>query len=214
MTRKSKASLARLANLAKAPQKLFKATVEDAAESDSEDTDFIPFRNDSLVSDDEGEQGLSRIRGQFYFLADDFSDDDDDMSDLESVSDSDLEDMELDDEEEEEVQDDAALLNFVAVLKRAQEIAAEAERQKRGESKRPRQYTGNSKRTLRRHAEKRRKLAAKGQKSITDWTEIQKHLRQPDAPPLGETSSVTEVSQSVSQIIPFRVKGITQISVL
>jgi hypothetical protein len=52
------------------------------------------------------------------------------MSDLESVSDSGPEDIELDEEEEEEVQDDAALLNSVAVLKGAQEIAADSERQK------------------------------------------------------------------------------------
>jgi hypothetical protein len=63
MAHKSKASLACLANLAKALQKSFKATVEDAAESHSEDRDLIPFRNDSLVSDNEGEEGLSRIRG-------------------------------------------------------------------------------------------------------------------------------------------------------
>jgi hypothetical protein len=197
MGRKSKASLARLANLPKAPQKSFKASVEDVAEfnSDSEDTDFIPFRNHTSSEDDEGEQRLGRIRGQFYFLADDFSDDDDDMTDLESVSDSDPEDRELEDEEEDEVRDDAALLNFAAVLKRAQEIAAEAERQNQGERKRPHQYTGNSKRTVRRHAEKRRKLAASGQKSITDWTEIQKRLRQPQSV---QTSPFINTPKSVS----------------
>ncbi|KAI0245479.1 hypothetical protein BJV78DRAFT_1158597 [Lactifluus subvellereus] len=73
-----------------------------------------------------------------------------DTPEHDDVSDSDLEGpgFDLDDDEEAEIQDDARLLNFLRVLQQAQEIAAEAEREKRGETKRPRRYLGNSGRTL------------------------------------------------------------------
>ena len=50
--------------------------------------------------------------------------------DMDSVSDSDLEERELDDNEETEINDDIALLTFSLVLQRAQEIAVEVEKSK------------------------------------------------------------------------------------
>ena len=69
------------------------------------------------------------------------------MDDLESVSDSDLEEKELDEEkEEEEISDDVVLLTFTNVLQRAQEIAVEAEQKKfkSGQQKWKTCYKGNS----------------------------------------------------------------------
>ena len=43
----------------------------------------------------------------------------------------------MDEKDEEEIQDDAALLNFAAVLAKAQELAIKAKREKQGEKKRP-----------------------------------------------------------------------------
>ena len=74
------------------------------------------------------------------------------MGRLITVSDSDLEERELDDDEEMEINDDIALLTFSLVLRRAQEIAVEAEKSK--ESNRPKRYQKNSKRTKERWAQK------------------------------------------------------------
>ena len=66
---------------------------------------------------------------------------------MDSVSDSDLHD-----DDEVEINDDIALLTFLLVLQRAQEIAVEAEKSK--ESNRPKSYQKNSKCTKEQWAQK------------------------------------------------------------
>ena len=116
MGRRSKASLARLHNLSKAPSRPYKATVEDAPDSDANDADYIVNDDTGSVndacSDKEGDDGLNRIKGRFFALEDDL----DSNSDLNSVDGSDLEDMDMDDDEEAKIKNDAALLTFSAVL--------------------------------------------------------------------------------------------------
>lgn len=169
MGRRSKASLARLHNLSKAPSRPYKATVEDAPDSDANDADYIVNDDTGSVndacSDKEGDDGLNRIKGRFFALEDDLDSD----SDLDSVDGSDLEDMDMDDDEEAEIKNDAALLTFSAVLQQAQQTAVAAEKKKWGQRKRPKHYAGNSNRTLRRHALKWRKLESEGQSFISKW---------------------------------------------
>ena len=155
---KSKATLSCIDNLRRAPPKSHQATVEEASDSDADDMDYTPAHDDfdsGSEADDDGEeeQRWSEIQGQFYFLEDDFSNDSD-LPDMDCVSDSDIDDMELDEEEEADIKNDAALLGFSSVLQCAQEIATAAERRKWGERKRPKQYTKNAAWTLQRHAQK------------------------------------------------------------
>jgi len=166
MGRRSKASLACINNLLKASLKSYKATVEDAPDSEADDTGYTSGPvNDDTHSDVEDEE-LNRIWGRFFALKDDVHLD----SDLDSVSgDSDLEDRDLGEDEEAEIQNDAALLTFAAMLQQAQETAATAENKKYGGRKRPKRYAGNSSCTLRWHAMKRRKLASEGQCFISKW---------------------------------------------
>jgi hypothetical protein len=169
MGKRSKASLAHLHNLSKAPSRSYKATVEDALDSDANDADYIANNDTGSVndacSDTEGDNGLNGIKGRFFALEDDLNSD----SDLDSVDGSDLEDMDLDDDEEVEIKNDAALLTFSAVLQQAQQTAVAAEKKKWGQRKRPKHYAGNSNRTLRRRALKRRKLESEGQSFISKW---------------------------------------------
>ena len=134
MGRKSKALLARLNNISKASLKSYKATIEDAPDSDADDVNYISGPvNDDTDSDvdvddacsDTDDEELNGIRGRFFALKDCVDLD----SDLDSVSgDSDLEDRDLDEDEEAEIKNDAALLTFSAVLQQAQDTAAAAER--------------------------------------------------------------------------------------
>ena len=66
-----------------------------------------------------------------------------------------------------EIVEQSELDHFSAVLQKAQELAAEAERKKTG--KRPRHYDGKSKRTLKRHKKKQEALAAQGYLSVFDF---------------------------------------------
>jgi hypothetical protein len=180
MGRKSKASLARLSNICKAPQNPWRATVEDAPDSDAEDLDFGPgielgsidfgmgMESDEAANETDGNNKFEGTPGIFFALEDDFDSD----SDLDSVSDSDFEEMSLNDDDEAEIRDDAALLTFSAVLQSAQEVAAAVEQKKNDKRKRLKQYTGNSSRTLRQHAMKRRKIASEGQKFISNWFHV------------------------------------------
>ena len=167
MGRRSKASLARLLNLSKAPSRPYKATVEDAPDSDANGADYIMNDDTGSIndacSDKEGDDGLNGIKGRFFILEDDLSD-----SDLDSVDGSDLEDMDMDDDEEVEIKNDAALLTFSAVLQQAQQTAVAAEK-KKCQRKRPKYYARNSNCTLRRHALKWRKLESEGQSFISKW---------------------------------------------
>ena len=83
-------------------------------------------------------------RGRFFACEDDLDSD----SDLDSVTGSDLEGMDLDDDEEVEIKNDAALFTFSAVLQEAQQTAVAAEKRKWGQRKRPKCYAGNSNCTL------------------------------------------------------------------
>jgi len=142
MGRQSKATKARRSNLGRLnnPQN---PSVEDA--SDDEDLDFED--NDLL------EHG-------FFFLDDSPSEED---------SDSD-EDEELDEDELDGLINEAKIEHFNAILFEAQAMAVKAEREANGEKpKRKRHYTGNSTRTRQYHAQKRRQLAATGQKLINSW---------------------------------------------
>lgn len=98
------------------------------------------------------------------------------MADLESVSDSDLEEKELDEEKEEvEISDDVALLTFTNVLQRVQEIAVEAEQKKfkSGQQKWKTCYKGNSDHNLCCFQQKHHQLKSSGQKFISKWFPIQ-----------------------------------------
>lgn len=202
MGRRSKASQARLDNLCKASLKSYKATVEDASDSDGDDTGYNPHietDHDDLDFDNtiETSQGLENIQGRFIFLEDDFDDSD---SDLDSVSDSDSEEMELDDDEEVELRDEAALLAFTEVLQKAQIVAADAENKKWGERKRPKRYTRNAARSLRRHVATRQKLANDGQKFINHFFKASEKGR--DSPePIGMVSD-SESNKSSSEDSP------------
>ncbi|KIM78559.1 hypothetical protein PILCRDRAFT_90531 [Piloderma croceum F 1598] len=150
--KRSKASLAHLHNLSKAPLRSYKAAVEDALDSDADDADYIVNDDTGSIndtcSDTEGDDGLNGIRGGFFALEDD----------LDSVNGSNLEGMDLDDDEEVKIKNDAALLTFSTVPQQAQQTAVAAEKKKWGQRKRPKCYAGNSNRTLQRCALKWRKL--------------------------------------------------------
>ena len=137
----SKATKARLANLSKASSGSHRPTVEEIPDSDDDDGEYLPETrwNDTVDGP-----------GRFFFV-EDYSDSD---SDLDSVSDSDLEERDLEDEENEII-DDVTLLTFTNVLRRAQEIAVEEENKKWGERKRPKRYTKTSVCTKQRHVQKR-----------------------------------------------------------
>ena len=79
---------------------------------------------------------MERHCGRFFFV-EDYSDSD---SDLDSVSDSDLEERDLEDEENEII-DDVTLLTFTNVLWRAKEITMGQENKKWSERKRLKRCT-------------------------------------------------------------------------
>ena len=137
----SKATKARLANLSKASSSSHRPTVEEIPDSDDDDGEYLPKTrwNDTVDGP-----------GRFFFM-EDYSDSD---SDLDSVSDLDLEERDLEDEENEII-DDVTLLTFTNVLRRAQEITVEEENKKWGERKRPKRYTKTSVCTKQRHVQKR-----------------------------------------------------------
>ena len=193
MGRKSKASQARLNNLRNCAPKPYHPTVEDV--SDTEDMDYMPRDDLDLVSEadvEEGERDCNEFQEKIYVPAD--ASDGDDMS---ATDYSDLEDMELDDDEEADIINDAALLAFSSVLQRAQDIATAAENKKWGERKRPKRYAKNSTRTLRRHAQKRRKLATEGQRPISDWVQPMQQL---EPPTTSMTSSADKTPAKTSPV--------------
>ena len=167
MGRQSKATKARRSNLGRLnnPQN---PSVEDA--SDDEDLDFED--NDLL------EHG-------FFFLDD---------SPSEGDSDSD-EDEELDEDELDGLINEAKIEHFNAILFEAQAMAVKAEREANGEKpKRKRHYMGNSTRTRQYHAQKRRQLAATGQKLINSWFSREK---KPNIlPPKDSAPEVVEISDN------------------
>ena len=89
-------------------------------------------------------------------------------SDSDDSTDSDDSEEEVDEEELTGLQNEADIEHFNAVLAQAQAMAVKAEREAAGEiPKRKRRYMGNSDRTKRHHAQRRRELAATGQKLIS-----------------------------------------------
>ncbi|KIJ50611.1 hypothetical protein M422DRAFT_44342 [Sphaerobolus stellatus SS14] len=84
---------------------------------------------------------------------------DEGMDEMDSQSDIDCSEDEIDEDGEAEIQDDAQLLKFVTVLQDAQVAAQLEEKERMGGRKRKKHYTGNSLRSEQRHAANRRKLA-------------------------------------------------------
>lgn len=174
MGRQSKATKARRSNLGrlKNPQN---PSVEDA--SDDEDLNF--------EDDDLPEHG-------FFF-----PDDESPSEEGSDASDSD-EDEELHEDELDGLINDseAKIEHFNAILFEAQAMAVKAEREANGEKpKRKQHYTGNSTRTQQYRAQKRRQLAATGQKFINSWFSKEKkpsELLPKDAAPV--TAEIDEIS--------------------
>ena len=151
MGRRSKAATARLNNLGQLETSR-NLTIDDAQISDHDDGMNI--------------EGEDLLEEGFFFL--DEGDDSDIMIDEDSEG-SESEDEGIDEDELDELQNEADIEYFNAVLIEAQVMAVNAEREAAGQkkSKRKRHYTGNSDRTKRYHAQKRRALAATGQKLIS-----------------------------------------------
>jgi len=177
MGTKSKANQARLANLSKRNPRSQKATVDDA--SDSDDSDWIPMPEMDEISDSEAEDSDDEnnknkpreSRGKYLFH----------VVDYDSGDESDLGEEGTEGDDEAEIEHEAALLNFSAVLSKAQEIATLSVRSKEQGTKRPKHYTGNSKRSQRRHKRTQKDLVAAGQSLIESWcTEPRKVV--PDGP--------------------------------
>ena len=191
MTRRSKATVARLNNLNK-PANPQNPTVEEVfneEDADFEDEDFL-------------EHG-------FFFLDEGHPPEDESDS-----SDSDGE--EVDEDELTGLQNEADIEHFNAILAQAQAMAVKAEREAAGEKpKRKRHYTGNSTRTKRHHAQKRHELAATGQKLISsmfaksrkDSTVTEKNKLPPDVIEIADDSdssegSEDEIEASLNQLFP------------
>jgi len=169
MGRQSKAKKAQCSNLGRLnnPQN---PSVEDA--SDNEDLDFED--NDLL------EHG-------FFFL-------DDSPSEEKEDSDSDK-DEELDEDELDGLINEAKIEHFNAILFEAQAMAVKAEREANGEKpKRKWHYMGNSTRTRQYHAQKRRQLAATGQKLINLSFSREKEPNM--LPPKDSAPEVVEISDN------------------
>ena len=151
MGRRSKAATARLNNLGQLETSR-NLTIDDAQISDHDDGMNI--------------EGEDLLEEGFFFL--DEGDDSDIMIDEDSEG-SESEDEGIDEDELDELQNEADIEYFNAVLIEAQVMAVNAEREAAGQkkSKRKRHYTGNLDRTKRYHAQKRRVLAATGQKLIS-----------------------------------------------
>ena len=129
MARKSKATLTRLQNLTNASGN---STANDTSELDDSDSEYIPLTTPNLEK-----TGVPQLRDFFEAL-------DKDGYACESDFESDSESSELGGSEEEEIRDDAALLTFIAVMQKAQEVATAAERERNRDRKRPKHYSGNS----------------------------------------------------------------------
>lgn len=118
-----------------------------------------------------------------------------------SESDSESE-FDLDSEDEEEVQDEAALLFFVATMQQAHDTAF-AEQQKRlgHGKKRPRHYTGKSVRNTRRFCQKRREYAEKGGKFIDQWFPKVEATRDVTEEPDQSQKEAVNVSESEPELV-------------
>ena len=142
MGRKSKSTCACLANLPKAPAKIYKATVEEC--SDVEDPPYKPGPDDNVwdlatVSDSsDGRQCLDNSEARAFHIAFD------NEQDLDQESDEDGSEF-----DEADIFDDAQLLTFSNVLANAQAAAVEAEKRADTSKKWRKSYKGNSRRSQR-----------------------------------------------------------------
>jgi hypothetical protein len=168
MGRRSKAAQSRLQSLGQ-PPKSQKARVDDVTDSEDEG-DSSPDHLDAAVN-----VPIEKDYG-FIVFEDYESDSDDDH--IPGPSDSEETESNFEDEDDQEIKDDADLLRFSAILTEAQRVAVKLE-QDSEKPKRPKHYTGNAPRTKRFHAQKRRTLAAEGQKFISQFFPGRANLPQP-----------------------------------
>ena len=152
--------------------------VEDVPDSDGDDAKYLPKSSRNTIREEWG-----------TFFVEDFLDLGSEP-DMDSMSDSDLEERELDDDEETEINDDIALLTFLLVLRRAQEIAVEAEKSK--ESNRPKRYQKNLKCTKERWAQKWQKLAAGGCQFVSSFFSRKDKASEPV-----HSESITETAMEI-----------------
>jgi hypothetical protein len=126
-----------------------------------------------------------------HVLDDAFSSEDDSYSD-----DPDSDDEELEDDELDGLMNEAKIEHFNAILFEAQAIAVKAECEASGKrTKRKRHYTGNSNRTRQYHAQKRRQLAATGQKFINSWFSKKRKLDSTTGLQPNHRPAIIEVSE-------------------
>ena len=113
------------------------------------------------------------------YESDNESDDSDHLlNDLEEPNDSDLQD-----EDHQEIRNDVELLQFTAILAEVQKVAVKLEQQiQESKPNCPKHYTRTAPCTKRTHAQKRRTIAAEGQKSINQYFTASAKVPQP-APP-------------------------------
>jgi hypothetical protein len=176
MGRRSQTTHKRLLNLPTA------AIKPDRVNGDASESEDLPPWQDGP------EDTLKELRALFHKF------DDDGLACESDTFDSDS-DWELDENDVVEIKDDAALLTFVAVLQKAQQVAAAAQRRKEG-PQRPRHYTGNSTQTQYRQARRRKELAADGQKFIRQWLS-----QKQETTPTETDKSSTEVDSLIEDII-------------
>ena len=148
MGRRARAIVARLNNLPK-PVNPQNTTIKEVPDDeDSEDMDF--------------EDAEDYLEHGFFFLDEEpTSEEDSELDGFDTAE-------EVDEDELEGLENEADIAHFSAILAHAQAMAIKAEREAAGEKpKRKRHYMGNSVRTKQYHAQKRRALAATGQKLIS-----------------------------------------------
>ena len=187
MGRRSKATQSRLQNLGEA-SKSQRARVDDVTSDEDEDSS-----GDAAIVD----IGTGAEHG--FIVFEDYETDSDDDDHIPESNDSDSEDGDSDFEDEEinEIRIEADLLRFSAILAEAQRVAVKLEQESEA-PKRPKRYTGNAPRTKRLHAQKRRTLAAEGQKFISQFftakgkMPLQQSVNQPPIPGSDSDSSDEE----------------------
>jgi len=198
MGRRSKATQSRLQNLGEA-SKSQRARVDDVTSDEDEDSS-----GDAAIVD----IGTGAEHG--FIVFEDYETDSDDDH-IPGSNDSDSEDGDSDFEDELEINEiriEADLLRFSAILAEAQRVAVKLE-QESDAPKRPKQYTGNAPRTKRFHAQKRRTLAAEGQKFISQFftakgkMPLQQSVNQPPIPSDSDSSdeeSIIDIDEHLNQI--------------
>jgi hypothetical protein len=96
-----------------------------------------------------------------------------------------------DNESDDDIIEESALDRFNAILQKAQQVAAQAERERRKTCKRPRTYNGKSERTLKRRKQSKDNLKQKGFLSVFDFITFTKKKAHP---PESEQARCTAVN--------------------